>query len=612
MSRQKRLKHFANMILRESSVVDNSHSMEQDMDNEFIKDFYEEAQDILQNIYEMLGKYLESSDKVEALNSIARGVHTIKGSCIMFGMTQLNKVSHDLESYMGTLKPYANEIIQEQVTYILRVVDKMSELLANGDKGSIDDLPLAPKLAAISEPVEKIVEKTIIEEEAVTQEENNIVSIKNWKNDKESSTASGNGNGNGATAVQALTEVIRVPVERVNQALDNIWEIFLIRNQLAYLFGQNSTWLNQHPEFVRSWEFLDSSLETNITELESKTMRMRMASLKSIYQRLSQTLRDYSDRYKKPIKLHLIGEEIELDKKIIDILYEPLIHLLRNACDHGIEEGEERASKNKPLEGNIYLSAKIIGNEVIIEIKDDGQGIDPQKLLKKAKEKGLDVSRIQTEKEAIDIIFLAGFSTATEVSEISGRGVGMDAVRTSIQKMGGTIKVDTNVGSGSVFTLTLPLSMSVVSALVMRVNGQVFASTTNPIIETKIINYSDLNRNGDDLYYMQRNNYIKCIDLKNDIFIQSIDRKSLVKKDDGAICLIEHNGQEIALLVDCIEEYYSLVIKPIPSNAPKIPFVLGVSILATGEPIFIISLTKLCEFVLGKKVQEVGVYHEAA
>ena len=393
-------------------------------------------------------------------------------------------------------------------------------------------------------------------------------------------------------------EVIRVPEERINQALDNIWELFLVRNQLSYLMSQHHNWLNERPEFIRSWELLESSLESNITELESKTMRMRMASLKSVFSRLEQIVRNYCAESGKKINFVAIGEETELDKKIIDMLSEPLTHLIRNAMNHGIDAASERAALGKTVAGTITVEAKVVGNEVAIKLTDDGRGIDPKKILASARKKKLDLSQVVTDKDAIDLIFMPGFSTAEKITGVSGRGVGMDAVRTSIQAVGGSVSVHTQVNHGSTFTISLPLSMSVISALVMKVNGQRFACTTSTITETKLVSLNELKENSGELYFLRGDKYVPCVNLKEHIFAEFQNADDFLQTIEGAVCLIETQGSHIALLVDSILDHYSLVIKPVPSNIPAMPFVMGVSILATGDPIFIISLFKLHDYIL--------------
>ena len=656
-------------------------------DDELFGEFLEECTDTISKLYETLDDYQGLEDKEEAINRIFRGVHTIKGSCIMFGMIRLHEVSHNLESYITPLRDSPEKVDAEIVDYITHEMDKISTLLQSGDEASVE-------IATDSQP--SIVEEKV-EEDQGDDSDAFIATISSKSqyfgdyitmfddlfkhyNNKDAVLFELEGNGgfekilqktekfgiehlnsadlpnqrtahlmHGTTSPlsreayellrkfeemkiitwiikpedvpsasekvpvpqktsvaevqtaaepptqkdQPRQELIRVPEDRINQALDNIWELFLIRNQLSYLINTNYKWLNKNPEFIRSWELLDSTFEGNITELESRTMRMRMSSLKNIYSRLSKIVRSYTRESGKKIIFKTEGDKTELDKKVIDMLYDPLVHLIRNSMDHGVESPEEREASGKPAEGIIHVDAKVIGSEVVITVADDGKGIDPKKVLAHANKKGLDTSWIKTDEEAIKLIFTPGFSTAEQVSAVSGRGVGMDAVISSVQSVGGEVDVETNLGIGSTFKISLPLSMSVVSALVMNVNSCKIACATSAIIETKRLNFSELKMNSGELYYLDHETHIPCIQLDKHIYVEHAKDNPLVKKSEVHACMIEVGSRKIALLIDSIDDYSNLVIKPMPKKIPSLPFVTGVSILATGSPIFIFSPHKM-------------------
>ncbi len=657
-------------------------------DQELFGEFLEESSDTITKLYETLDGFSSSDDKEESINKIFRGVHTIKGSCIMFGMIKLHEVAHNLESYITPFRNTPETITTEILDYITSEVDKISTLLQSGDEAAIeidtpptsiieeekqspsseiqsdsfideliekskffkdyismfDDLFLGYKkgdkvlfelegnedLSKIVQKVEKFgfdtlntirlnesssaylmyntqsplpkesmgilnklserdilnwilppTSRQIEEGEKIPQQELLVIDSEESQADRPK------------VAEQKRQELIRVPEERINQALDNIWELFLIRNQLSYLIDTNYKWLNKRPEFVRSWELLDSTFESNITELESRTMRMRMSSLKNIYSRLGKVVRTYTRETGKKINFKTEGDKTELDKKVIDMLYDPLVHLIRNSMDHGIESPEARKKNDKPDVGTISISSKVVGSEVIITVADDGKGIDHNKIVKHANEKGLDTSWIKTKEEAIKLIFTPGFSTAQEISAVSGRGVGMDAVVSSVQSIGGDLDVETEVGSGTVFKISLPLSMSVVSALVMNVNNCKIACATSSIVETKRLRFTELKRNSGELFYLDHDTHIPCIQLDKHLYLEHSNPNPLVKKSEVHACMVEVGSRKMALLVDSIDDYSNLVIKPMPKKIPFLPFVNGVSILATGDPIFIFSPHKI-------------------
>lgn len=399
-------------------------------------------------------------------------------------------------------------------------------------------------------------------------------------------------------------DLLRVPTTKVNQALNSVWEIFLLRNQMAYLFEKNKEFLRGNIDMIQEWEMLDNALKRNIAELESTTMGMRMSDLSSLFTRMKKVVRSYQKTSGKKINFETHGDEIELDKKVIDMLGEPLIHLVRNAMDHGIECPEDRAERNKPTEGQIKLSARSLSDKVIITIEDDGKGIDAKAILASAKKKGIDTSQIKTDQEAISLIFSAGFSTAEVVTDVSGRGVGMDAVIRSIEKLGGDVFIETKIGKGSLFHIELPLSMSVVSSILFEVNGKSYGSSINNLVEICRGPASDLQHNNGDTLFPYRGEFLECFDLRN--YFSGNPSNDEKGKNQATICVLTINGVKAALRVDRVFKHTEIVVKEMKGVFPSMDCVNGVSILATGEPIFVVSLTKIYNMF-----KEKGLSHAA-
>jgi two-component system chemotaxis sensor kinase CheA len=397
-------------------------------------------------------------------------------------------------------------------------------------------------------------------------------------------------------------DLLRVPTSKLNEALNSVWEIFLLRNQIAYLFEKNKDFLKKNIDMVQEWEILDNALKRNISELESTTMSMRMNDLSSLFSRMQKVVRSYQKNCGKEINFITEGDDIELDKKIIDMLGEPLIHLVRNAMDHGIETAEVRQASQKPKSGTISLKAVTQSDKVIIELVDDGKGIDGKKILKKAQEKGLDTTNIKTDEDAIDLIFSPGFSTAEEVTDVSGRGVGMDAVRRSIQKIGGEVFIETTVGKGSSFKIELPLSMSVVSSILYEINGKTYGSSINNLIEVCRESEDELHINGKEVFFSYRGDFIECYDLRDHFDGEQSEKDN----KNASYCILEMNSKKVAMRVDRVFKHTEIVVKEMKGVFPDINFVNGISILATGEPIFVVSLTKLY-----RNFKEGGMSHAA-
>ncbi|MGE3608396.1 MAG: chemotaxis protein CheA [Bacteriovoracaceae bacterium] len=398
-------------------------------------------------------------------------------------------------------------------------------------------------------------------------------------------------------------EVLRVPLAMVNSILDHVWELFLVRNQMAHLFNQNKNLFKDNHSFIQQFEALDNVIERNIHEVEARTMSMRLSPIKKIFDRMEKVVKEYCAQTGKDIKLVTSGEGIDLDKKVLDQLNEPLIHLIRNAIDHGIENSEVRTKSGKKNQGTVELSAQLQGNEVAITISDDGKGIDASKILESAKKKNLDVSHLKTEQEIIELIFAPGFSTAEKVTDVSGRGVGMDAVKTSIQELGGNVSLSTLVGKGTKFRINLPLTMSVSKCLIVNVQGIDYAISTKSITFVERISTHALKKNGNDLFYEFNGNLIPCYNIKS--FLPDHSLEPDLPVTHLHVCVTNLQGQDIAFGVDEIIQTLNIVLKPLPKAVKKHAFISGVSILPGGSPIFVLNIHECLLNLIREKKGEV-------
>lgn len=405
------------------------------------------------------------------------------------------------------------------------------------------------------------------------------------------------------SALQPHVEVLRVPLASVNSILDNIWELFLLHNQMSHLMKQNILLFKENHTFLQQFEGLDTMLERTIHELESKTMSMRMSPIKKVLDRMAKVVQDYCSQNDKQINFITSGEGIDLDKKVLDTLNEPLIHLIRNAIDHGIESRLTRLNNGKAENGTVELSAQVSGNEVHILLKDDGKGIDPKKILESAKKKNLETSHLKTEQDIIGLIFEPGFSTAEEVSDVSGRGVGMDAVRKSIHELGGEVSLDTKVGFGTTFRIILPLSMSVAKSLIVKVRELQYAFSTKSINSVEKIEVHELKKNGYDHFYSFNNELIPCYDLGS--ILPDHRKHPDLPITHTNVCVITHHDSQVAFRVDEIIQTLNVVMKPMPRLVPKNALLSGVSILPDGNPIFVLNVFECISLIQSKNKRRV-------
>ena len=539
------------------------------MDDELLDDFLQEVEDILGRVSKLLDDLKTRKINDKDIDSLFRDIHTVKGGAAMFSMEVVKNEAHSLETYLGTCK---KDLDQFDLKYVQEQVDVIENKLGGGNAPSEDaeidtKVPAESTLKDSNENIEAKATQEIVTA-APSEDENAPPSSPDLATTKK--------------------DVLRIPVEKVNRTLNNIWEILLLRNQIAYLFEKNKTRLKDYLDVVQEWEILDTSLRRNISDLETTAMSMRMNDMNSLFSRMKKMVRSYSKSTGKDIEIKTNGSSIELDKKVLDMLGEPFTHLIRNAIDHGIEDEATRIKLKKNPLGTITIAAQSLSDKVIITVQDDGKGIDSKKLLAKAKEKGMNVSHLKSEQDILNIIFQPGFTTAEKVSDVSGRGVGMDAVSQSITRLGGTVSLHTELGIGTTISIELPLSMSVVSSIIYEVNESAYASGINSIIEV-CREHEDviINNNGEHLF-PYRGSFLPCYDLREHLHT---DKQS--ESEMASLFILDVNKQLIALRVGKILRHTDIVVKEMKGAFPQIESITGVSILSTGQPIFILSLPNL-------------------
>lgn len=527
--------------------------------DDLLPDFLAEASDIIEKIYGDLDKLPFTDERTEIVAAIFRHVHTLKGGSSMFGFNRTHTVAHELESHLSHFKESPQLLDENEIQYIREEVQKIEELLKAKDHLDLNPgkKPQTPSPTTAAPPVQQKITSTP------------------------------------AQSTQPNDDFIRVPVNRVNETMNSISEIFLVRNQLVYLIDRYKSGQLDQRDFFQNWDMLDGSLRRGVAELERTTMSMRLMSVQSLFSRMARVVQGYSSKAHKKIIFQTVGENTELDKKVLDTLGEPLIHLIRNAMDHGIESPADRIATQKSEAGTITLSASILGNEAIIEVKDDGKGMDPKKILASAQRKGLDTSQVLQDQDAINLIFLPGFSTAETVTDVSGRGVGMDAVKTSVESLGGKISINTAVGKGSAFVIRLPLSMSLVPAVLVNIKGLLYAIPTSDILEIKQLPIRLLKQNSGKNYISFRGQFARCIDLR-----EVIETEEKNFEENMRLCSVvffQGKRETLAARISKFETNTEIVVKPMSKIAPKLPWVYGVSVLPTGESIFVLSLKKIID-----------------
>lgn len=384
------------------------------------------------------------------------------------------------------------------------------------------------------------------------------------------------------------TDTIRIDVSRVESLMDLSGELVLSRNRLMQI-SENLDGKVDNKDIIR--DLIDSTAQLDFitSEIQTAVMRMRMVPIAKLFQKAPRIVRDISKEFGKKIKLVLQGEETEIDRGIIEELNDPLVHMIRNSCDHGVEPPAERIAKGKPEEGTVILDASQEGNNIVLKIIDDGAGMDPQKLINKALEKGIitqEEARIYTPKEAFQLIFAPGFSTAKVVTSVSGRGVGMDVVRTNIQSLKGMIDIDSEINKGTTFTIKLPLTLAIIQGLLVRIQNETYAIPLSSVIEvvsTSNCEISTINKK-------------EVIRIRNDVFpLIRIDYalkhpNPTAELTNRYVVIVGLGSEKYGLVCDELLGQQEIVIKSLGEYLGNIKGIAGSTILGDGRVIMIIDI----------------------
>lgn len=388
---------------------------------------------------------------------------------------------------------------------------------------------------------------------------------------------------------------IRVDLDRIDKLINVVGELVIQQAMLAQSVAECGIAASSTVKVGLE------DLEQLSREIQDSVMAIRAQPVKSVFQRMPRLVREVADMTGKNVRLITEGEATEVDKTVVDRLAEPITHMIRNAIDHGLEDAEGRTAAGKPKEGTIRLAALHRSGRIVIEVSDDGRGINRERVRKIAVDRGLIAADANLSNEETDnLIFLPGFSTADTVSDISGRGVGMDVVRRSIQQLGGRISIASTPGKGSVFTMSLPLTLAVLDGMVVRAGGQTLLSPLSSIIESFTPKEGDLHRIGArDWVIRFRDRFLPLIDTGRVLGFSKPDSPEIPGRDGIAIVVENEGGSQVALWVDDIQGQRQVVIKSLETNYRKVDGISAATILGDGRVALILDIDALV--VLGRQ-----------
>lgn len=378
-----------------------------------------------------------------------------------------------------------------------------------------------------------------------------------------------------APAKPVVNRTVRVDIEKLDVLMNLVSELIIAKNSLVSVSGNESA---KSAAFNEQIEYLESVT----TNLHESVMKVRMVPIESVVNKFPRMIRDLSKKLNKKMELYMTGEETELDRTVVDEIGDPLMHLLRNSADHGLESAEIRKQRGKSETGSIFLNAYQDGNNVVIEVGDDGNGIDTEAVKNKAIERGVvtpEQADNMSEKDIIDLLFNAGFSTAKTVSDVSGRGVGLDVVKSKIESLSGEVEVKTKLGEGSTFIIRLPLTLAIIQALMVVVGGEKYAISLGSIQTIEDIPVSDIKFVQAKEVIHLRGSVIPLIRLD-----KMLDTQSVKGPDENLMVVIVKKGEKLAgLVVDDLIGQQEIVIKSLGKYINKCKFISGATILGDGE-----------------------------
>ncbi|MDY0922075.1 MULTISPECIES: chemotaxis protein CheA [unclassified Leclercia] len=377
---------------------------------------------------------------------------------------------------------------------------------------------------------------------------------------------------------------IRVAVEKVDQLINLVGELVITQSMLA----QRSNELDpvNHGDLITSM----GQLQRNARDLQESVMSIRMMPMEYVFSRFPRLVRDLATKLNKQIELTLMGSSTELDKSLIERIIDPLTHLVRNSLDHGIELPENRVAAGKSPVGNLILSAEHQGGNICIEVTDDGAGLNRERILAKAMSQGMAVNENMTDEEVGMLIFAPGFSTAEQVTDVSGRGVGMDVVKRNIQEMGGHVEIKSKQGSGTTIRILLPLTLAILDGMSVKVAGEVFILPLNAVMESLQPREEDLHPlAGGERVLEVRGEYLPLVELWKVFDVDGAKTEAT----QGIVVILQSAGRRYALLVDQLIGQHQVVVKNLESNYRKVPGISAATILGDGSVALIVDVSAL-------------------
>ncbi|MFP5491129.1 MAG: chemotaxis protein CheW [Bacteriovoracia bacterium] len=536
-------------------------------------EFKSEVDDSLDRISTTLMKLEAGSCDEGVVDALYRDIHSIKGAVQLFGFVSASALAHAMESSLEGLRSgEKQEIDKSHVSTMLLCIDLFPQCIQS--KESDEVLKEVNFMVGLLDPFIK--SKAVVAPKPPAKEVK--VSTKEQTHDVVKSNSAAPVN-NSAETSDKTDSTIRVQVSLLDRLMALMGEMVLVRNQVL-----------QYTSKSDDLEFLNLSQKLDVvtSELQEETMKTRMQPIGNILSKFQRVVRDLSGSLNKKINLNLIGVETELDKSLIEAVKDPLMHIVRNSCDHGIETPEVRAAAGKSDTGTVTIKAYHEGGQVIVDISDDGRGLSREKLLKKAIERGIikaEDSASMRDRDVQALIFAPGFSTAEQVTNVSGRGVGMDVVKSNIEKIGGLVDITSNEGQGTKITLKIPLTLAIVPAMIVRSGEDRYAIPQVKLVELVRVEKSAIEMVQDRPVYRLRGNILPLLNLKEVLEGQVVTECEAIN-----IVVLNSDNYLFGMVVDEILDTADIVVKPLARFLKPISVYSGATVLGDGGVAFILDV----------------------
>ncbi|WP_425616249.1 chemotaxis protein CheW [Anatilimnocola sp. NA78] len=574
-----------------------------------INDFLVESHESLDQLDRDLVALEQNPDSCELLGSIFRTIHTIKGTCGFLGFGKLEKVSHVGENLLSKLRDGEMSLRPDITTGLLSLVDAVRRMLDSiegvgneGEEEFSDVISLLSRLQegevpAAAAPINKPASTTVQAPAAPSRKVeldtpspdpvSEPVATKPLENDRTATKASGND----ARSSNLSDSTIRVDVALLDKLMTRVGELVLARNQILQYTGN-----------IEDSGLHSTSQRLNLitTELQEGVMKTRMQPIGNVWAKFPRLVRDLAGICGKQVRIEMEGKETELDKTIIEAIKDPLTHLVRNTVDHGIERAEVRVANHKPAEGCLLLRAFHEGGQVNIEIIDDGAGLNLDRIKQKAIERGLvtaEHAARMADRDIAQLIFLPGFSTAEKISNVSGRGVGMDVVKTNIEKIGGTVDLQTQAGRGTTIKIKIPLTLAIIPALIVTADDDRYAIPQVNLLELVRLE-GDQTRSeiewiqGAPVYRL-RGRLLPLVYLRRELQIGDVTAEQSADLEVTNIVVLRADDRQFGLVVDRINDTEEIVVKPLSKQLKAVSVYSGTTIMGDGKVALILDVLGL-------------------